>query len=419
VKRKILMIVLFVALAALMFAAPVKIRFWHMYQSGPSKEVMEEIIAEFNEKFEGTIVVEDLGISFWDYWDKIRVAMASGSEPDVFLHDMGNVGMRASQGILLNLKPYLDAYGMSPEEIFFDGPLEMCSYEGGVYAFPLETDVRLLFYNKGLFEEAGINPDEPPETWTQLWEYADEITTVDEKGHYDVIGFNPIYGQSYFWMYVWGKGHSFIDDEGNIKVNSPGIIEDLTEWVAMVEKLGNEELQAFGSSYGWGAADGFIAGKLGMVIQVGNFIANLEQYNPDLDYGITHIPYPEEKATWSNGFSLEVSSRTNNKAEVMEFVMYLISEEVQLKLAENLSSLIGNREAAYNNELMEDPTWKLQIQALEYTKFRPFVLEAPLWYEHLQVAVEEAQYGNKTPEDALNHAQKMIDMEIQKYRLTH
>jgi multiple sugar transport system substrate-binding protein len=187
----------------------------------------------------------------------------------------------------------------------------------------------------------------------------------------------------------------------------------------MVEKLGNEELQAFGSSYGWGAADGFIAGKLGMVIQVGNFIANLKQYNPDLDYGITHIPYPEEKATWSNGFSLEVSSRTNNKAEVMEFVMYLISEEVQLKLAENLSSLIGNREAAYNNELMEDPTWKLQIQALEYTKFRPFVLEAPLWYEHLQVAVEEAQYGNKTPEDALNHAQKMIDMEIQKYRLTH
>jgi len=135
-------------MVAVSFGAAAKVKFWHMYLSGPSKEIMDEIIAEFNETNKGAIEVEDLAISFWDYWDKIRVSMAAKQEPDVFLHDLGNVGMRASTGILLDLKPYLLAAGFDPEEVFFEGPLKMCSYEDGIYALPLETDVRLLFYTK-------------------------------------------------------------------------------------------------------------------------------------------------------------------------------------------------------------------------------------------------------------------------------
>ncbi|PNS34567.1 hypothetical protein RJ60_14750, partial [Mesotoga sp. B105.6.4] len=75
--------------------------------------------------------------------------------------------------------------------------------------------------------------------------------------------------------------------------------------------------------------------------------------------------------------------------------------------------------AAYQSDLIEDPQWKMQIEALEFTKFRPFILEAPLWYETLQVATEEAIYGTKTPDRALNDAQKLIEAEIQKYKMTH
>ncbi|OAA31545.1 hypothetical protein AT15_05580 [Kosmotoga arenicorallina S304] len=418
-KALALMLVFVMLLSTFSLARATKIKFWHMYISGPSKDIMQEIIADFNEAHKGVIEVEDLGISFWDYWDKLRVAMASRQEPDVFLNDLGNVGMRASTGILLDLRPYLEAADLSPEEIFFNGPLSMCSYEGGIYALPLETDVRLLFYNKDLFREAGLDPEKPPTTWEELWEYADRITKVDADGNYDIVGFNPLYGQSYFWMYAWGNGVSFIDENGNLVVNSPEVVKSLEEWCDMINRLGLEKLLAFGSNFGWGAADAFIAGKVGMGIQVGNMVSNIKAYAPDLDYGIAHIPWPKQKATWSNGFSLEISSRSKHKLAAVEFALYLMSDEVQLKLAGKLSSLIGNKRAAYNPELMEDPEWKMQIEALEYTKFRPFVLEAPLWYMNLQTAVEEAMYGKKTPQQALDDAQKLIEADIQKYKMTH
>jgi multiple sugar transport system substrate-binding protein len=419
VKRPLLILFLITLMVAVALGAATKVKFWHMYLSGPSKEIMDEIIAQFNETHKGSIEVEDLAISFWDYWDKIRVAMAAKQEPDVFLHDLGNVGMRASTGILLDLKPYLVAAGFEPDEIFFEGPLEMCSYRGGIYALPLETDVRLLFYNKGLFRQAGLDPDKPPTSWEELLSFAEKLNVLDKNGEYEIVGFNPLYGQSYFWMYVWGKGEDFITEDGKVVVNSPGIVQALQEWVALINKLGLEKLLAFGANFGWGAADAFIAGKVGMGIQVGNFITDLATYAPDLDYGIVQIPYPVQNATWSNGFSLELSSRSRNKIEAVEFALYLLSDEVQLKLAHGLSSLIGNKKAAYKSDLLEDSRWKMQIDALEFTKFRPFVLEAPLWYETLQVATEEAIYGKKTPEQALNDAQKLIEAEIQKYKMTH
>lgn len=415
--RKFFLLLVFTVVFSLVVSGTVKIRFWHMYDSGAGKELMDHIITEFNENHKGEIEVEALAISFWDYWDKLGVAMAAGEEPDVFQNDMGNVVSRAYKGVLENLTPYFEEADIEADKLFFKAPLEMCKWNGQLYALPFETDVRLLFYNKNLFREAGLDPNSPPKTWEELWEFADRITKKDSSGDYEVLGFNPIYGQSYFWMYVWGNGGTFLDKDGNVRVNSPSIVKYLEEWTGMINRLGNEQLDKFNATYGWGASDAFLAGKLGMVIQVGQFFSQLKTYAPDVDYGACLIPYPAKHATWSNGFSLEVSSRSKHKKEAVEFAMYLVSKEVQLAFAKNLSSLVCNVNAAYDPELMSNPEWELQVQSLEISKFRPFILEAPVWYEELQKAVDEVRYGKKTPEQALNDAQKRIEAEIKKFRL--
>ncbi|HBT39046.1 MAG: ABC transporter substrate-binding protein [Pseudothermotoga sp.] len=394
-----------------------KIIFWHMYDSGPGKEVMDEIIGRFNANNTLGIEVEALAISFWDYWDKLGVAMAAGQEPDIFMHDLGNVPSRAYKGVLADLTPYIKAKGIVPEKSFFTVPLNMCKWEDKFYALPFETDVRLLYWNKDLFKQAGLDPDKPPSTWQELWEYASKIDKKSPQGTYDVLGFNPIYGQSYFWMYVWGTGGTFLDNKGNISVNNPTVVKALEEWIGMLNKLGIKELEQFNATYGWGA-DAFLAGKLGMVIQVGQYAAIIKIFAPNLNYGVTHIPYPV-KATWSNGFSLEVSSRSKNKDAAAEFALYLVSKEVQLMMAQRLNSLVCNIEAAKDPSLMQNPEWRLQVEALEYSQFRPFVLEAPVWYEELQKAVDEVRLGRKPAKKALDDAQKLIESEIQKFRLTN
>jgi len=117
----------------------------------------------------------------------------------------------------------------------------MCRWKTGIYALPFETDIRLLFYNKDLFVKAGLDPNRPPKTWNELWQYADKITKKDSKGDYEVLGFNPMYAQSYFWMYVWGNGGDFLDKDGNLVVNSPIVVKSLTEWKQMVDRLGLEK----------------------------------------------------------------------------------------------------------------------------------------------------------------------------------
>ncbi|MGB4263559.1 MAG: ABC transporter substrate-binding protein [Fervidobacterium sp.] len=417
--RSFLIALFILVLTTISFAAPVVIKFWHVYDAGIAKQTIDQVVTDFNKSHEGKIRVEALGISFWDYWDKLRISIAAGQEPDVFVNDLGDVIMRASSGILLDLAPYLKKAGTDVDKTFFKAPLDMCRWKGGIYALPFETDVRLLFYNKDLFVKAGLDPNRPPKTWNELWQYADKITKKNAQGDYDVLGFNPLYAQSYFWMYVWGNGGDFIDEKGNLVVNSSIVVKSLTEWKQMVDRLGLDKLQKFNATYPLGLNDAFINGKLGMVIQNNTFFSQLRDYAPNLNYGVVQIPYPVKPVSWSNGFSIEASSRSRNKDAAAEFIIYLTSKTPSYLFAKNVSSLVGNREAAMSPDLMSNELWKLSVQTLDISRFRPFVLEYPLWYEDLQKTVETVLYGKSTPQKALDDLQKMIETQIQKYRLTH
>ncbi|MBP7303502.1 MAG: ABC transporter substrate-binding protein [Thermotogaceae bacterium] len=417
--RNFLIALFMLILTTASFAAPVVIRFWHCYDAGIAKQTIDQLVADFNKSHDGKIQVEALGISFWDYWDKLRISIAAGQEPDVFVNDLGDVGMRASSGILLDLAPYLKKAGIDANKTFFKSPLDMCRWKTGIYALPFETDIRLLFYNKDLFVKAGLDPNRPPKTWNELWQYADKITKKDSKGDYEVLGFNPMYAQSYFWMYVWGNGGDFLDKDGNLVVNSPIVVKSLTEWKQMVDRLGLEKIQKFNATYPLGLNDAFINKKLGMVIQNNTFFSQLRDYAPDLNYGVVQIPYPVKPVSWSNGFSIEASSRSRYKDAAAEFIIYLTNKSSAYLFAKNVTSLVGNKEAASSPDLMSNEMWKLSVQTLDISQFRPFVLEYPLWYEDLQKTVESVLYDKATPKKALDDLQKMLETQIQKYRLTH
>lgn len=398
---------------------PVTIRFWHMDDSGVRQEAINAIIDDFNNLHEGEIVVEALAVNFWDYWDKISVSMSAQEEPDIFLHDLGNVGRRAETGAIMDLSAFLAQAGMVPDELYFSAPLEMCRHDEGLYALPYETDVRLLFYNREMLAEAGYNPDRAPESWDELWKIGKDLTVEFDDGTYDRMGLNILLPQSYFLTYVWGTGADYLDNEGQIKVNSPGVIDALVEWKAMVDSYGHQKMQKFASEFGGGAADPFIVEKLAMTIGVPDFYSQIKKYNPELDFGYCQVPYPAGPTSWSNGFSLEMSSRSDHPGEAFQFMQYLMSTEVQKQKAVMSSALITNKEAATDDELMADPFWAEVVRALENTHFRPFRIQSPAWYDHMNKSVEEVVYGKKTPKEALDHAQKMIENDIKKYEMTH
>jgi len=87
--------------------------------------------------------------------------------------------------------PFIDR-DQSDTSQFWPFTWEQTLYEGESYGAPFEIDVRVLFYNKNLLQEAGF--ENPPQTWDELWTYADVLDKYDEDGNLVRMAFLPTYG---------------------------------------------------------------------------------------------------------------------------------------------------------------------------------------------------------------------------------
>ena len=123
-------------------------------------------------------------------------------------------------------------------------------------------------------------------------------------------------------------------------------------------------------------------------------------------------------ASWSNGFSLEISSQSKNPEAAWRFLSYLMSPEIQAEYAKVNSSLVGSIAGSTDEELMADPSWRVMIDEMGVSRFRPFSLEAPTWYDSsLSPELDAVYQGMKDPDQP--DAQKNYEDEVARWHRTH
>lgn len=395
--------------------APVTIQFWHIYSDGPSKDLYDRLLADFEEQHKH-ISVQSLGISFWDYGTKLSTAIAGGSGPDLALNTTQDAQSRGKSGVIVNLDEYIQRDNINMDN-YFPILTERVQYNGSVYAMPHDTDVRVLFYNKEAFREAGLDPEKPPQTWEELESYAEKLTKWNDKNMLEQIGFSPTMGNSHLWTLAWGNGGDFWDDDLNPTWDTPQNLETLKWMISIQEKYGKRALTAFNTESGALGYSPFIAGKIAMIIETDTKVADIAHYNPDLDYGVAPIPYPKEPTSWSAGWDLEIiDNKSKEKADAAwELMKYLTSEEVQKLIHKELGAMVSNRLVATDPEFMADPVWALIVEQMEHSKFIEYVEASPAWHTVLHQAIEPALTGDVEPEAALKQAQQLIETEIKNF----
>src|SRR5499427_11062064 len=115
---------------------------------------------------------------------KLAQAIASGDVPDLMGMDLIYAPQFEKAGQLVDLT---DLIGNLPElKTASAGHMMVATFDKRIYGVPLYADVSALFYNKDLFEKAGLDPNKPPRSLPELREYADKITALggDIKGYY-------------------------------------------------------------------------------------------------------------------------------------------------------------------------------------------------------------------------------------------
>src|SRR6056297_252623 len=186
-KKLTLMVVVF-AFFVTLGMSKTELTLWQfMMNDDTGMAVVEEFEAQNPD-----IEVEFVQLSWANGFDKIVTAFAAGSAPDVL--ELGNtwVANFAEEGVLSNMNWIME---INKDIVGWNS----ASYKGDVWGVPWLLGTRAMFYNIDLFEEAGLDPANPPATWLEVLETAVKINALAD----DVYGFGLASGEPYSPWQEW------------------------------------------------------------------------------------------------------------------------------------------------------------------------------------------------------------------------
>jgi len=341
------------------------------------------VFAELKQKFE----TENPGyeVEFqsdpWGTWEtKYKVMFASGNAPDVFIVNNPDFPTFANSGALLDLGAALgeDAFGD-----FFPGILSMYNWNGKHMALPYTTDARVLWYNKEIFKQAGLDPEQPPKTWSELKEYADKITQATDG---KVAGFGLDLGLKEFpaqSLYTASAGSIIeVDAGGQItpKVNTP----EFTGYLQLLADMKPSYESDYATLDHLKVGTLFAQQKVGMVI-AGTWITD---QNPDLVgadfYGQALVPKMDVNApdgSFGGGFGIAVSGKTKHPEAAVKLAQLLTSVDFNAK---TMTDVPANNASLAVSKFATDPAYKVfmdQIQSARQSQPKT------LFYKEIDSAV--------------------------------
>jgi len=355
---------------------------------------------------------------------QLMTAVRGGVGPDVYLLDRFIVAQRAADGLLEDLSA-LGGDEIIKEHIPF--AQAEASYNGKVWALPFDTDDRALFYNKDLLTASGVDVAEldsanGPLTWAKVAEIAAKVDKKDSNGNYSQMGFIPWLNQGWHYTYGFSWGGSFFDQAScQVTPDDAKIVEAFT-WVQdYCKALGADDVNAFGGpSMQPGAdpnQDPWYAGTLGMVVTGDWVIANVERYAPDMDYGITYMPVPnegDESATWAGGWSVVIPEGAKNPDEAWEFMQYFAGDEGQ-RIYVEVSNHLPTIAALAEDATLIAPDHKFMADMLPTAHNRPPLPVGAKYWDELSAAWQSVYLDQSAPEEALAEVKDRVNGDLEKY----
>jgi len=376
------------------------LKYWTAYnpvELEKAKSLIEEFMKENPD-----IVVEIEAIPYNALHDKLITFMAAGTAPDVVRMDIIWVPEFASMGALLELDDYIKRDGINLDN-FFPGPLETCKWNGKYYGLPLDTNTRVLFYRKDLFEEAGI--DHPPRTWEELVEIAAKLTKDnDNDGKIDQYGL-AIGGAWpwHFFPFLWQNGGDLLtDDMKQCRLSDDAGVEALQFMVDLIYKYKVAE-------YGSDVWRGFALGRYAMMI-MGPWgkplIESVDKQVAEEKTGVAVLFKGKYSASIVGGEDVVIFKQSKNPEAAWKLVKFLISEKYQLGMFE-----VGQMPVlrSLKEKLSTDPYYKVFMEQLETARARTPHPDFAQMKEIIHREVEAALLGLKTPEEALEAACEEIN----------
>ena len=364
------------ALAAAV-AAPaqgVEIEYWQ-YTFDARVDAIDQLIEEF-EAANPDIQVRHTNFPYAEYRTKVATAVPAGEGPDVVQLFYGWLDAYREADLLAPLPA--DMFDNAAIESEFFPMVQAMNVDGAYYGLPTAVRSLALFWNTKLFEEAGLDPSQPPQTLDELVDMATKLTKRDDAGNLLQAGFTiaPAGQDHHWWREVLVRqfgGQPYSDDGRTVTYNSEAGIAAIEFYASL---LTDHKVSEIGFLTDGQTA--FKAGKAAMTID-GSFRLGSFNGQRGLEYAIGELPAHEGErfnfsSYWVNGVTDKGDAE--KQAAAAKFLAYITRPEAMQLWLDTVGELPARPEAALTPANTENPQFGPFIKGLAYANSTHFVDEA-------------------------------------------
>jgi multiple sugar transport system substrate-binding protein len=384
--------------------------------------VMKDVVADFEKTHPDIHVKVVGGISD----DKIVAAIRGGNAPDVaHSFDAGAyTGAYCSNGAWIDLANYMNQDGLS-DDVFPEVPRQYSQFEGTRCALPMLADVYGLYYNKDLFAKAGL--DGPPQTVSQLMDYAKKLTERNPDGSLKVVGLDPFDGFyeniAAHWAPQWGV--DWVDESGKSNLAAQPGWADMLRWQKeLIDWYGYDNLVRWQASAGdeFSAQNAFERGKLAMNLDGEWRVAFIGAEHPELNFGTAPLPVDDGQpdlygSGYTSGSIIGIPKTSGHKDEAWQLLKYLATDTGALvKMTNGIRNVPTTTAALESPDVKPDEAFNifLDIFGNPNTRTTPITLVGSANQDLVDAFVTKYQAGKVDDlEGGLADLDQQIDAQLE------
>ncbi|MFT0545205.1 ABC transporter substrate-binding protein [Allopusillimonas ginsengisoli] len=404
---------------------PVELEFYYpVAVGGPITKIVDGMVDEFEKGHPDIKIKSIYAGSYQDSVAKALTAYKGGSAPQLAVLLSTDMFTLIDEGAIVPFDPMVKTdEDKKWVNGFYKAFMANSQTDGKTWGIPFQRSTIVMYYNKDLFKEAGLNPETPPSTWDELVAQAKKLTKTDSAGQTQQWGLEiPSGGSFAYWLFqalTTPNDAMLMNAEGNqVSLDKPAVIEALQFWHDLAYK---HKVMPTGT-IDWGTTPkDFLVGKTAMMWTTTGNLTNVRK-NAKFDFGVAPMPKAKRGGSPTGGgnFYLFESATPEQRDAAYQFVKWMTTPENAAAWS-IATGYVAVSPAAWETDAMkkyvkEVPTATVARDQLEVSVAEFSTHDNQRITKLLNDNIQAVLTNAKTPEQAMKDAQRQADRLLRSYK---
>lgn len=390
---------------------------------GPVTKIIDEMAADFEKENPGIKIKPVYAGSYQDTVTKVLTAAKGGDAPHIAVMLSTDMYTLIDEGVVVAIDDLLKtSEDKAWLNSFYPGFMQNSQTGGKTWGIPFQRSTIVMYWNKDLFKEAGLDPNRPPQNWNELVEMGQKLTKKDAAGNVSTYGVQvPSSGFPYwlFQAFTTQNGVELMNPAGTeTYFDKPEVVQALQYWVDLSRK---HQIHPPGVVE-WGTTPkDFFERKAAMIWTTTGNLTNIRT-NAKFDFGVAMLPAGKQRGTPTGGGNFYVLNKATpaERDAAVKFMKWATTPERAAQWA-IATGYVSVTPASWETDTMKKYLAEFPAPTVARDQLKHAVAELST-HENQRVTkalndgLQAALTGSKTPEVAMRDAQREAGRILRRYR---